>query len=310
MEVMKSAARKARAVKSRFKQKMLQFTFRNQPPCLIYLMDGGIASQLYQYVCGQVLIDRGYAVQYDCLFYEDNGMDLLQQHPREYALEKVCDVQRMQMADRKLVEYYKSCCLNQANQPPNPNTVPLEQDWKMPLYMGNYYQAAPENYVEYFRRYIRLKAPEQVLDSRRQQVFARICAEDSVGVHVRRGDMMLLTGDRTPTERYFRKALSHPAVAGKKFFIFSDDMPWVKERLLPLIPDVAYELVEDEEPGKDYMDFYLLCHCKSQIISQGAFGYIAFLVNPHPGKCILLPDTSSEARRIALKQEQAFYISV
>lgn len=44
MEVMKSAVQKARAVKSKVKQKFLQFEFRNQQPCLILQMDGGIAS--------------------------------------------------------------------------------------------------------------------------------------------------------------------------------------------------------------------------------------------------------------------------
>lgn len=310
MEVMKSAVQKARAVKSKVKQKLLQFEFRNQQPCLILQMDGGIASQLYQYLCGQVLIDKGYPLQYDCLFYEDDGMDILKQNPREYALDKVCDVQRMQIADRKLVEYYKNCYMNKANQPPNPIIMPLEQEWKTPLYLGNYYQAKLENYVEYFRKYIHLKAPEQVLNPKKRQMLERICAEDSVGVHVRRGDMMLVTGDKTPTEQYFKNAVSHPAVAGKKFFIFSDDLPWVKERLLPLVPDIQYELVEDEAQDKDYMDFYLLSHCRAQIISQGAFGYIAFLVSPHPERCILLPDNSSDARKIALQKEQAFYIPV
>lgn len=308
MAVLQLAANKMHALKTRLRQCVLRVEFRRQEPCLIYLMDGGIASQLYQYVCGQILIDKGYTVQYDCLFYQDDGMDLLKEHPREFALDKVCAVQRMEIADRRLIEYYKGNYLNMANQPPHPITVPLEQDWQMPLYMGNYYQAAPEKYVSYFSRYIHLKVPGQVLNSRKMKLFRQITATDSVGVHVRRGDMMLLNGDKAPTEHYFAKAIAHPAVAGKHFFIFSDDMQWVKSTLLPRVPGIQYELVEDDVQDKDYMDFYLLCHCKSQIISQGSFGYIAFLVNPNPEKRILLPDTSSKARKIALKGECAVYI--
>lgn len=296
------------AVKEKIRRAVWDFKFRKEPPCLIFLMDGGIASQMYQYVCGQVLAERGYKVKYDCLFYEDDGMDLLQKNPRSFALNKLCEVSDMEIASREQIDYYKRYYLNKENQPPHPASMPLDENWKAPLYLGNYYICQLDMYTAYFRKYIHLKSPEQVLDEENMRVFREIQKTQSVGIHIRRGDMMLsVTNWKFPTLDYFVNVIHSPEMQNKMFYIFSDDTGWVKNVLLPAVPKIQYRLMDFNGPERAHMDFYLLCHCKAQVASQGSFGIVTFVVNPNPGKLLMAPDSGCGNTRETLQGENVIY---
>lgn len=282
--------------------------FRKDPPCIIFLMDGGIASQMYQYICGQILIDRGYKVKYDCLFYKDNGMDLLEKDLREFSLDKLCNLPRLELASREQINFYKQFYMNKANQPPNPVSMSLDEKWQVPVYLGNYYLCDLSKYPSYFQKYISFKPPMQILDKQNLQWYEEITQSDSVGVHIRRGDMMLSVMKWAfPEKEYFVKAMHSPEVKGKKFFLFSDDMEWVKTELLPELGDVDYRMMDFNNSARAYMDFYLLSHCKSQIVSQGSFGVVAFVVNPNPEKLLMIPDCVGRNTRDKLKSQNVIY---
>lgn len=295
-------------VKRKVRHVIWDFKFRKEPPCLIFMMDGGVASQMYQYVCGQALAERGYKVKYDCLFYEDNGMDLLKENPRSFALDKLCEVSDMEIASREQIDYYKRYYINKENQPPHPASMSLDKNWKAPLYLGNYYICRLDMYTTYFKKYLHLKPPEQVLDEANMRIFREIQKTQSVGVHIRRGDMMLSVTDCIfPEMDYFINVINSPEMQNKTFYIFSDDMDWVKKILLPAVPEIQYRLMDFNGSERAYMDFYLLCHCKAQIASQGSFGIVTFVVNPNPDKLLITPDSGRGNTRESLKGENVIY---
>lgn len=285
---------------------------RKLPPCLIMNCDGGICSQIHQYIWGQMLIDMGYPVKYDYTFYEDDGKDMYGNFDRSYVLDKLCNLDRLEVAPRFQVEYYKKHYLNPDNQPPKPIVMDLHHDWHPPLYMGLYYTCAPEEYVPALNRYIRLKAPEEFLDKPNLELYHQIRNSDSVGIHIRRGDMSQNSSAWTvPSVNYFFTALQLPEFAGKTFYFFSDEMPWVKENIISKLPDgFKYHLMDQNDSSKGYMDFYLLSCCKHQIASQGTFGSMSYVLNPNPDKILVLPKDGRKNMQQRLASDRVIFISL
>ena len=118
-----------------------------------------------------------------------------------------------------------------------------------------------------------------------------IVSSTSVALHVRRGDYLSesnisLFGGVTTIE-YFQKAIKllESQVKDCHFFIFSNDMEWVKRNLH--IPRVTYV---STNKGKDsWKDMYLMSICKHNIISNSTFSWWAAWLNTNPDKIVICP---------------------
>ncbi len=75
------------------------------------------------------------------------------------------------------------------------------------------------------------------------------------------------------------------------FFFFSNDMPWVKEKLIPkLDKSTNYELVEGNDEKQGYIDFYLISKAHHQIASVGRFCEVAHKIfNTYENKILIRP---------------------
>lgn len=262
-----------------------------KPPCLILNCDGGICSQIQQYVWGQILIDLGYPVKYDHTFFYTNAKDMYGKFDRSFMLDRLCVLPRMEIASSGEVAYYQRHYLNPQNQSPNPISMPLIQNWKAPLYLGNYYYCPPEDFKSYLQKYVKLRTAQEILDSQSFAIYQKITSCQSVGVHVRRGDMARNEFEwKNPTPQYFVNAIKSPEFEGCTFFFFSDEIDWVKENIIPKLPEnINYYLVEANDSKNGYQDLYLLLSCRHQIASQGSFGVFAFFLNPNPQKLLMFP---------------------
>lgn len=114
---------------------------------------------------------------------------------------------------------------------------------------------------------------------------------NSVAMHVRRGDFVKLGWDMKP-EMYkkmmdaMREKVEHPVV-----FIFSDDIPWVKENYtevgLKNTDEIIY--VEGNERANSYIDMQLMKECRGMVFSSSSFSYLASLLNTRPDKIVYQP---------------------
>lgn len=280
-----------------------------QEKCIILLCDGGISSQIYQYVWGQILIDSGYDLKYDTTFFKKYGRDTLGRRNRFFLLERLCDIKRFEIAPDYLVRHYKFNYLNMDNQPPNPDWMYIEKEWQIPLYLGNYYKCNPDMFIFYINKYIHLKSPEEVLNSKNLKIYHKIISGESVGIHIRRGDMVVDTDRwKSPNINYFIKALCLNEMSGKDCYFFSDDISWVENNIIPLLPaNQSYTLVNsgDEEA---HQDLYLLSACKYQIASQGSFGVVAFVLNRYEKKILVYPKDSRVENLERLKKEHVIVL--
>jgi hypothetical protein len=108
---------------------------------------------------------------------------------------------------------------------------------------------------------------------------------------VRRGDYLkprvrVAFGDIC-TPDYYREAIAYicKKITNPAFFIFSDDLPWVKEQL-PL-PDAVYVTGNTGLAG--FRDLQLMSRCKHHIIANSTFSWWGAWLNQTPDKIVVAP---------------------
>ncbi len=111
---------------------------------------------------------------------------------------------------------------------------------------------------------------------------------ESVSIHVRRGDYLndsfysVIKG-----MEYYRNAISiiKEKYPNAKFFVFSDDIEYVRENLLG--EDLTFV---DWNKGKDsFKDLLLMSLCQHNIIANSTFSWWGAYLNPYPDKIVICP---------------------
>ena len=119
----------------------------------------------------------------------------------------------------------------------------------------------------------------------------------SVSIHVRRGDFIsnpyaseqhnILTMD------YYHRALAHLtskiSKENLKVYIFSDDIPWVKENLILAGFEVEYVSYKTAKIY-DYEEIYLMSLCDHNIIANSSFSWWGAWLNRNPDKIVIAPE--------------------
>lgn len=128
-------------------------------------------------------------------------------------------------------------------------------------------------------------------DEENLSVLNKIKETNSVSIHVRRGDFLNadninLFGD-VCNKSYFEKAISliESRVTNPYFFVFSNDLEWVKENLV--IENVTYVACN---LGKDsWKDMCLMSLCKHNIIANSTFSWWGAWLNRNSDKIVISP---------------------
>ena len=115
--------------------------------------------------------------------------------------------------------------------------------------------------------------------------------ENAVSLHIRRGDYLqpkhwATTGSVCQLP-YYQNAIAEMSrrVASPSYYIFSDDIAWVKENL-PLQNAVYIDWNTDEDSWQDMM---LMSHCKHHIICNSTFSWWGAWLNPNMDKTVIVP---------------------
>lgn len=251
-------------------------------PYVIVYVDGGICSQMHQYLLGRYYAEKGYHVAYDLGWYRRNGMDNNGIFERRFEFCNLFPNLPFKVATTKMVAFYSRVFSYKRHG----MTFPTNE--KSPIYLGGYYtQFDNKSYAVCFRRYFNIESVFLNLNCFNKRGGVK-CA-----VHVRRGDLAKMDDCfyGKVTVEYFNKAMLYmkqrfPQV---KFYFFSDEMDWVEENLIGFCKKSSYEY-ELMKGNKAYEDLYLMACCDHQIASQGSAGKIAAMMN---GKGLLLISNDS-----------------
>lgn len=141
--------------------------------------------------------------------------------------------------------------------------------WK--IYLDGYWQN-----IKYFQDNVgKLRFKRLPLKEKNANIASLIQKTNSIAVHVRRGDYCdscrkdLFLKSCTP--QYYEAAINviKEKYQDPVFFVFSDDIPWVKLNLD--IPNAYY--IDWNKKEDSYWDMYLMSLCTANIIANSTFSF-------------------------------------
>ena len=152
------------------------------------------------------------------------------------------------------------------------DTIPYQKN----LMIGGYF-GSERYFTKYRKEIIELFKDHKTIDT------IKLDFENSVSVHVRRGDY-LINASHVCSEDYYKKALAFVDSQTQidHIYIVSDVIPWCKETFKD------WRIVYSEDVP-DYIDFYIQTQCTHNIMSNSTFSRMAANLNENKNKIICAP---------------------
>ncbi|MCQ2380993.1 MAG: alpha-1,2-fucosyltransferase [Acidaminococcaceae bacterium] len=123
-----------------------------------------------------------------------------------------------------------------------------------------------------------------------QKMITQVKLENSIFIGVRRGDF-LKHSERfaIPLPSYYENAIKYMCqhIVNPHFYVFSDDIEWVKREVCVDNINITYR--ENEDIIDDFEEFLIMSNCKHSIISTGTFHWWGARLNYYDGKIVIAP---------------------
>lgn len=262
---------------------------------VILWVGGGLCGQIRKYILGKY-IEKKYnkKVKYDINWYKYNGLDDIKKLNRNFDLLKIFPDLDFEIANDYEINIYKSCFHFSSNPLYQFNDLLLE-------YKNMYLDGTPydKNCFYEIKEIIKNKLDfeaylQDKLDDKNKYILNEIRNCNSVSIHVRRGDFKLYG---IVEDNYYINSINEiiKNIKEPKFFIFSDDIDYVKNNIIKkLSSTVLFSIVDINDNDKGYFDLFLMMNCKHQIVSNGSFGYFAYCFNKNKDKILITPENMRE----------------
>ena len=130
------------------------------------------------------------------------------------------------------------------------------------------------------------------LSSRNAATVELIKRVNSVSVHIRRGDYVssrkAFSTHGVCSVEFYKEAFAwiSQRTQDPVFFVFSDDMDWVRANLFVAHP--CY-YIDYNQGVESYNDMRLMSLCKHHIIANSSFSWWGAWLNPNPKKIVIAP---------------------
>lgn len=125
------------------------------------------------------------------------------------------------------------------------------------------------------------------------EIIKKIRQVNSVSLHVRRGDYVQVPQTAVThglcSQAYYRAAIQYveSRVDNPYFFIFSDDIDWVKRSLKIQFP---CQYVDHNQGVDSHNDMHLMSLCAHNIIANSTFSWWGAWLNLNPRKIVVAPN--------------------
>lgn len=228
---------------------------------------GGLGNQLFQYAFGRVQKEYGINVVYDAGWYQGKNSKL---PARSYILDKFnVDVSFGENSRlEKVME--KGFDLSLLKK----DGFNFHGYWQYP----DYYNCI----LPILRKELCVK--EEYWTKEALDILDEISmVNDSVSIHVRRGDYLQLPDFPVLSLNYYLQALEQIKVKGN-IYVFSDDMEWCRSNFK------GVRFIHLNE----YLDFELMRWCSNNIISRSSFSWWAAYLNSDSDKIVIAPKQQIE----------------
>lgn len=150
------------------------------------------------------------------------------------------------------------------------------------------------------------------LDASNEKLVKEIRNEESVCVHIRRGDYLspLYSDLNVCSEEYYIKAMKYieSKLENPVFYIFSnthEDIEWIKSNMK--FRD-KWNIKYVDQNNKDYVELFLMKSCYSFIISNSTFSWWAQYLSENENKIVVAPSIWNK-EEIYKNESKKIYIS-
>lgn len=158
-------------------------------------------------------------------------------------------------------------------------------------YLAGYWQS--EKYFRHLEKVIRSDFTFRVpLAGQNNEWALRIGNARAVSLHVRRGDYAsnprtLAVHGLCPPD-YYNSAIDFVTrrIESPEFFVFSDDIPWVREHLYITHP---CHYIDHNKGGDSHNDMRLMSLCRHHIIANSSFSWWGAWLNSRSDKIVIAP---------------------
>ena len=253
---------------------------------------GGLGNQMFQYALGRSLAlkNRTY-LQLDLSEYQDKN-EAADYISRNFELDlfnvNYITESKENFIVTKILNYTSPVKYVQENGYVYDPSV-LEKKGR--LYLYGYWQC--ENYFKSIEDTIRedftfKKQP----NAANTQYLNQIAKVNAVSIHFRRGDYVTVQTavnfNGICTVDYYKNAIAQikSKVENPHFFVFSDDLSWVKENIDFKDP---HTYVDGNSGEYSYEDMRLMAACKHNIIANSTFSWWGAWLNHNKDKVVVAP---------------------
>jgi hypothetical protein len=261
---------------------------------------GGLGNQLFQYSFGKHLAQK---LNTKVLFDIQTNKSFKDFTPRKIELTFFeCQIEIVSKKDKKKMKffsygimeriertiakkyphYFKTYFVEQATHEIL-NSNQLKDNCYFDGYWQSYKYLVPIESI--LHNELKLKYPLQL---KMNDFLNEITNSQSVSIHIRRSDYITIKQnfDRFGicSKKYYENAILYikKYFADPIFYIFSDDLDWVKENFI----GSQYIFITDNKPAED---LYLMSKCKHNIIANSTFSWWGAWLNQNPEKIVIAP---------------------
>lgn len=265
---------------------------------VIIRLQGGLGNQLFQYALARrIAYQRGAVLKLDISSFSEYNL-------RRYSLKHFNIMERF--ATKKEIDILKegnilfklANGLNKSKNKPDTyypekvfNYNPEVLNIKGSIYLDGYWQSELyfRDIEDIIKKEFTVKTePEKA----NRELSHRILQENSVSLHIRRGDYITNQGTNQyhgvcPLEYYYLSITEiSKMVRNPVFYVFSDDQQWARDNL-----KVNYSVifVDINDENKDYEDLRLMTHCKHHIIANSSFSWWGAWLATNKNKLVIAP---------------------
>lgn len=249
------------------------------------MITGGLGNQMFQYALYVSLKNHGINCQPNASLYRDIKIH------QGYELQKVFGISDVKQSSPKLTRLWY-----QALQKYHPSSLVCKD--AVIVYQNKVYTTKAKYYFgfwmneAYFKDYedqIRRVFTFQNIDDRNLVMAAQMRKENSVSLHIRRGDYLKNPIYHVCTETYYRKAIEYlmDSMDAPIFYVFSDNPEWCEEFMQSF--HVKYSVVNHNKGENSFKDMYLMTQCRHNIMANSTFSWWGAWLNDKPDKIVIAP---------------------
>lgn len=270
-------------------------------PLVVVQLSGGMGNQMFQYALYLQLKALGKNVKIDDKTeYEGRGarpirlsvFDARYETPTEVEMKCLTDsyLDLVSKIRRKLTGR-KTAAYMEQSQLFDPKVLETDRAYLMGWWQSEKYFAGVKDKVREAFTFKNMNLSENM------KAYAEAMENrNSVSVHIRRGDYLQVDEvyGGICTEEYYEQAMQKmkAEMPDCHFFIFTNDIPWVKEHIQG--EDITVVEGNDEDAG--YIDMYLMTCCKHYILANSSFSWWGCYLNPSLDKKVIAPKNWANGR--------------